>query len=197
MLLTIITVIHVLLAAGLIGHCPSPGFLMTQIPPVADESMGFAGQLNSDLVGCAAAQNEVNTAAFERRGDLRQSLKHESVVACVRLRIAAHQAEAHQQGFAVLVSPARGMFQCGVVFRPLTLLHPVQHILAVAGLALAQQLDLAVPAGEGRLELVDQDRGRGDIARFGQGVGLLVADVALCARLRRDDRGCPRRPTHH
>ena len=76
-------------------------------------------------------QNEMNTAAFQRRRDLRQSLKHEPVVPCVGVRIIVHQPEAHQQGLAVPVGPARGVFQCGIVFRPLTLLHPVQDVFAL------------------------------------------------------------------
>lgn len=42
-----------------------------------------------------------------------------------------HKPEAHQQGLPLLVRPARGMLQSGIVFRALVLLHPVQYVVAL------------------------------------------------------------------
>jgi hypothetical protein len=81
-------------------------------------------------------------AAFQRGCHLGQSLQHESIVPGIGLGIIVHEREADPQRLAMLVGPARRMFERRVVFSALTLLHPVQHIVAsFTGLAIVQCAD--------------------------------------------------------
>ncbi len=119
-------------AAGVLGDFFAPLSLMPEVAAVAHDQGRVAAGRERDIRGIAFLNDHFNAALGKRSLGLLKPLQHERVMAQIGFRIIVHQPEHNDNPLTQFIGLLNRIFQGMVVFGPLGLLHPVEHIVTLS-----------------------------------------------------------------